>query len=90
MLTDNAPLNDVNVRRALKYGINRQELVDKIGGSFDGFYVRVRLKAEAARNVGVLEQTGCSSIVGETKQKDRQVEEEAARCNSVKEQQWEE
>ncbi|MFT5270912.1 MAG: peptide/nickel transport system substrate-binding protein [Yoonia sp.] len=30
MLTDNAPLNDVNVRRALKYGINRQEMVDKI------------------------------------------------------------
>ena len=30
MLTDTAPFNDVNVRRALKYGINRQELVDKI------------------------------------------------------------
>ncbi|UWQ99577.1 twin-arginine translocation signal domain-containing protein [Rhodobacteraceae bacterium S2214] len=30
MLTDNAPFNDVNVRRALKYGINRQEMVDKI------------------------------------------------------------
>lgn len=30
MLTDNAPYNDVNVRRALKYGINRQEMVDKI------------------------------------------------------------
>lgn len=30
MLTDTAPLNDVNVRRALKYGINRQEMVDKI------------------------------------------------------------
>lgn len=30
MLTDNAPFNDVNVRRALKYGVNRQEMVDKI------------------------------------------------------------
>ncbi len=30
MLTDSAPYNDVNVRRALKYGVNRQELVDKI------------------------------------------------------------
>ena len=30
MLTDVAPFNDVNVRRALKYGINRQEMVDKI------------------------------------------------------------
>jgi len=30
MLTDNSPYNDVNVRRALKYGINRQEMVDKI------------------------------------------------------------
>ncbi len=30
MLTDTSPYNDVNVRRALKYGINRQELVDKI------------------------------------------------------------
>lgn len=30
MLTDNAPFNDVNVRRALKHGINRQEMVDKI------------------------------------------------------------
>ena len=30
MLTDNAPFDDVNVRRALKYGINRQEMVDKI------------------------------------------------------------
>jgi peptide/nickel transport system substrate-binding protein len=30
MLTDTAPFNDVNVRRALKYGINRQEMVDKI------------------------------------------------------------
>jgi peptide/nickel transport system substrate-binding protein len=30
MLTNVAPFNDVNVRRALKYGINRQELVDKI------------------------------------------------------------
>lgn len=30
MLTDNAPYNDVNVRRAIKYGVNRQELVDKI------------------------------------------------------------
>jgi peptide/nickel transport system substrate-binding protein len=30
MLTDNAPFNDVNVRKALKYGINRQEMVDKI------------------------------------------------------------
>lgn len=30
MLTDVAPFNDVNVRKALKYGINRQEMVDKI------------------------------------------------------------
>lgn len=30
MLTDTAPFNDVNVRRAIKYGVNRQELVDKI------------------------------------------------------------
>ncbi|MDA7427654.1 ABC transporter substrate-binding protein [Primorskyibacter aestuariivivens] len=30
MLTNVAPFNDVNVRRALKYGINRQELLDKI------------------------------------------------------------
>ena len=30
MLTDTAPFNDVNVRKALKYGINRQEMVDKI------------------------------------------------------------
>ncbi|QFS84659.1 Nickel-binding periplasmic protein precursor [Roseivivax sp. THAF40] len=30
MLTDVAPFNDVNVRRALKHGINRQEMVDKI------------------------------------------------------------
>lgn len=30
MLTDVAPLNDVNVRKALKYGVNRQEMVDKI------------------------------------------------------------
>lgn len=30
MLTNVAPFNDVNVRRALKYAINRQELVDKI------------------------------------------------------------
>jgi peptide/nickel transport system substrate-binding protein len=30
MLTNNAPYNDVNVRKALKYGINRQEMVDKI------------------------------------------------------------
>ena len=30
MLTDNAPFNDVNVRKALKHGINRQEMVDKI------------------------------------------------------------
>lgn len=30
MLTDVAPLDNVNVRRALKYGINRQEMVDKI------------------------------------------------------------
>ena len=30
MLTNVAPFNDVNVRRALKYGINRQEMVDKI------------------------------------------------------------
>ncbi len=30
MLTQVAPFNDVNVRRALKYGINRQEMVDKI------------------------------------------------------------
>jgi peptide/nickel transport system substrate-binding protein len=30
MLTDTSPFNDVNVRKALKYGINRQEMVDKI------------------------------------------------------------
>ena len=30
MHTDTAPFNDVNVRKALKYGINRQEMVDKI------------------------------------------------------------
>ncbi|MBS0123752.1 ABC transporter substrate-binding protein [Thetidibacter halocola] len=30
MLTNVAPFNDVNVRRALKYGVNRQEMVDKI------------------------------------------------------------
>lgn len=30
MLTDLAPFNDVNVRKALKYAINRQEMVDKI------------------------------------------------------------
>ena len=30
MLTNNAPFDDVNVRKALKYGINRQEMVDKI------------------------------------------------------------
>ncbi|NMM43657.1 ABC transporter substrate-binding protein [Rhodospirillaceae bacterium KN72] len=30
MDTRQAPFNDVNVRQALKYGINRQELVDKI------------------------------------------------------------
>lgn len=30
MLTNVAPFNDVNVRRALKYAINRQEMVDKI------------------------------------------------------------
>ncbi len=30
MLTDLAPFNDVNVRKALKYGINRQEMLDKI------------------------------------------------------------
>lgn len=30
MLTNVAPFNDVNVRRALKHGVNRQELVDKI------------------------------------------------------------
>lgn len=30
MLTDVEPFNDVNVRRALKHAINRQELVDKI------------------------------------------------------------
>lgn len=30
MDTRRAPFNDVNVRRALKYGVNRQEMVDKI------------------------------------------------------------
>ncbi|PJI85822.1 peptide/nickel transport system substrate-binding protein [Yoonia maricola] len=30
MLTDTSPYDDVNVRKALKYGINRQEMVDKI------------------------------------------------------------
>ena len=30
MLTNNAPYDNVNLRKALKYGINRQEMVDKI------------------------------------------------------------
>lgn len=30
MHSQTAPFNDVNVRRALKYGVNRQEMVDKI------------------------------------------------------------
>jgi peptide/nickel transport system substrate-binding protein len=30
MLTDVAPFNDVNVRRAIKHAVNRQEMVDKI------------------------------------------------------------
>lgn len=30
MLTNQAPYDDVNVRQALKYGINRQEMVDKV------------------------------------------------------------
>ncbi|PVA07692.1 ABC transporter substrate-binding protein [Thalassorhabdomicrobium marinisediminis] len=30
ILTDVPPYNDVNLRRALKYGLNRQEMVDKI------------------------------------------------------------
>lgn len=30
MLTDQTPFDDINVRKALKYGINRQEMVDKI------------------------------------------------------------
>ncbi|MGB4720176.1 MAG: ABC transporter substrate-binding protein, partial [Planktomarina temperata] len=30
MLTNQAPFDDVNVRKALKYGLNRQEMVDKI------------------------------------------------------------
>ena len=30
MLTDTAPFDDVNVRKALKYGVNRQEMVEKI------------------------------------------------------------
>ncbi len=30
MLTNIAPYNDVNVRRAIKHGVNRQEMVDKI------------------------------------------------------------
>lgn len=30
MMTDVAPFNDINVRKALKYAINRQELVDKV------------------------------------------------------------
>ena len=30
MLTKTAPFDDVNVRKALKYGVNRQEMVDKI------------------------------------------------------------
>ena len=30
MLTDSSPFNDVNVRKALKYGVNRQEMVDKV------------------------------------------------------------
>ena len=30
MLTDTSPYSDVNVRKAIKYGVNRQELVDKV------------------------------------------------------------
>ena len=30
MLMDQAPFNDINVRKALKYSINRQEMVDQI------------------------------------------------------------
>ena len=30
ILTNQAPFDDVNVRKALKYGVNRQEMVDKI------------------------------------------------------------
>jgi peptide/nickel transport system substrate-binding protein len=30
MLTNQAPFDDINVRKALKYGIDRQEMVDKI------------------------------------------------------------
>ncbi|RYH04177.1 ABC transporter substrate-binding protein [Salipiger sp. IMCC34102] len=30
MLTNNSPYDNVNLRKALKYGINRQEMVDKI------------------------------------------------------------
>ena len=30
MLTNQAPFDDINVRQALKYSINRQEMVDKI------------------------------------------------------------
>ena len=30
MLTNQAPFDDINVRKALKYGLNRQEMVDKI------------------------------------------------------------
>ena len=30
MLTNQAPFDDINVRKALKYGMNRQEMVDKI------------------------------------------------------------
>lgn len=30
MLTDTSPYNDVNIRKALKYGVDRQELVNKI------------------------------------------------------------
>ena len=30
MLTNQAPFDDVNVRKALKHAVNRQEMVDKI------------------------------------------------------------
>lgn len=34
MHTDTAPYDDVNVRLALKYGVNRQEMVDKVLSGF--------------------------------------------------------
>ena len=34
MLVENEPFNDINVRKAIKYSVNRQEMVDKIHQGF--------------------------------------------------------